>query len=182
MKSDFFSRVGARRAGWENMSKLELKIVDAKMITVSSTLYRAVRSFAESSVKAKYLWNTGIHLRGAIDSVVFEKTGKWRLVVSKVEGKMEAWLEAPYLSYIKFNYDTAEVEIVDKAGIITIREPLEIMRSYLVPDKDLPFSGPLSLAKIVDKMELYVMAAQSHLDECAGKELHEETEEAEAKE
>jgi hypothetical protein len=157
------------------MSKLELKIVDARIITVSSTLYRTLRSFAESSVKAKYLWNTGIHLRGAIDSVVFEKTGKWRLVVSMVEGKIEAWLEAPNLSCVKFNYDA--VEIVDKAGIITIKEPLEVMRSYLVPDKELPFASPLSLAKILDKMEMYIMAAQNHIAECTLTLMHEEVRE-----
>jgi hypothetical protein len=162
------------------MSKLELKIVDARIIRVSTALYRTLTSFAASSLKAKYLWNVGIHLhdRGE-DSVVFEKTGKWRLVVSMVEGKIEALLEAP-LSCVKFNYDGGVVEVMDKmAGVITIKEPLEIMRTYLIPDKELPFSGPLSLAKIVDKMEMYIMAAQSHIAECAVHEEAEAKEEAE---
>jgi hypothetical protein len=155
---------------------MSIKVVDAKVIRVSTALYRATRSFLESSLKDKYLWNTGIHL---LDKVIFEKTGKWRLVISSAENKMEALLEAPNSSCIKY-YDSSVVEVIDAVSFLRIdaREaPLELERTFLAPDKDMPFAGPIRVADIVAKMELYLMAAKNHLDECAL--VHEE---AEAKE
>jgi hypothetical protein len=147
---------------------MSIKVVDAKVVRVSTALYRALSSFAASSLKERYLWNVGVHL---LDKVIFEKTGKWRLVISS----MEALLEAPNSSCIKYNYNDGAVEIVDKmTGVITTKEPVEIIRTYLAPDRELPFSGPLSLEKILDKMELYYEAARNHIAECM--ELHEEAE------
>jgi len=51
---------------------------EAKIIEVTPDLYRAVRSFVESSTKPKYSWNTGIK---SGNTIMFIKPNKWELTV-----------------------------------------------------------------------------------------------------
>jgi hypothetical protein len=165
------------------------KVVDANVVTISAPLYRALKSFVYSSLKATYVWNTGVHLHRKFgewsweDVVAFRKTGKWTLrYVERVEqnppsepAKSEQYmvLETPR-AFIKYN--GVCVNVVDPVATITIdafKNPVELERTFLAPDKDLPFSGPLSLVEVIEKMELYFEAARRHVEECARKEAAE---------
>jgi hypothetical protein len=171
------------------------KVVDANVVKVSTSLYRAVESFAYSSLKTAYLWNIGIHLHRKFgewsweDTVIFKKSGKWTLwYVSRVEqnppseaAKSENYvvLETPNLrSHIK--YDGVRVEVVDPLTTFTIEDPIELERAFIAPDRDLPFAEPLSLAEVVEKMALYFEIAQRHIDECARRPTEEARAETEA--
>jgi hypothetical protein len=162
------------------------KVVDANTVKVSAQLYRVVKSFLNSSLKTIYLWNTGVHQYRRFgewsweDVVTFRKAGKWTLkYIDKVEqnppseAKSENYvvLETPNLrSHIKF--DGVRVEVVDPVVAFTIdahKNPVELERTLLVPDRDLPFAEPLSLAEVVEKMALYFETAQRHIEECARK-------------
>jgi hypothetical protein len=169
------------------------KVVDANVVRVSTSLYRAAESFAYSSLKTAYPWNIGVHLcrraRGKLgewsweDTVIFEKPGKWTLwYVERVEqnppseaARSENYvvLETPNLrSHIK--YDGARVEVADPAATFAIdayKDPIELERTFIAPDRDLPFAEPLSLARLVEKMALYFEAAAQHIKECARKEV-----------
>jgi hypothetical protein len=160
------------------------KVVDASIVKVSAPLYRALKSFLYSSLKTKYAWNTGVHIYKKLgewsweDTVTFRKTGKWTLrYVESVEqnppseSRSEQYivLETPR-ALIKYN--GVCVSVVDPVATIAIdafKNPTELERTFLAPDKDLPFSEPISLAEVIEKMELYFEAARRHVEECSKK-------------
>jgi hypothetical protein len=171
-------------------------VVDARIEKVTTRLYRALQSFAYSSMRTRYVWNVGIHLfkeRGEFsweDRVIFKKPGKWVVEVVQCvfqrppeDAKCETYVALTTgRGYIK--YDGVRVEVADPVASFQINayeNPVELERTYLVPERDLPFAEPLSLAEIVYKLAEYYDAAQRHIDEEVRAESARELEKAEAK-
>jgi hypothetical protein len=172
-------------------------VVDARVEKVSTRLYRALQSFLDSSEKTKYVWNVGVHLykeRGEFsweDRVIFKKPGKWIVEVvqyvyqrppEEKKGEAYAALVVPR-AHVKF--DGVRVEVADPICTFSIdayKDPLELERTYLVPERDLPFAEPLSLAEVVDKLTEYFEAAQRHIEEEVRAEAKSEAKPSEAAE
>jgi hypothetical protein len=163
-------------------------VIDARIEKVSTRLYRALQSFAYSSERTKYVWNVGVHLHeeGEFsweERVIFKKPGKW--IVEVVQYVYQRPPEEPAKSetyvaletgrgYVK--YDGVRVEVAGPICTFSIdayKDPLELERTYLVPERELPFAEPLSLAEIVDKLAKYYEAAQRHIREEARAEAKE---------
>jgi hypothetical protein len=151
-----------------------------------------LQSFVSSSKRTKYVWNVGVHLykeRGEFsweDRVIFKKPSKWIVEVVQYvyqkppeEKKSETYVALETgRGYVK--YDGVRVEVADPVNTFVIdayRDPVELERTYLVPERELPFAEPLSLAEIVDKLAEHYEAAQRHIEE----EVRTETKSSETK-
>jgi len=167
----------------------QVRVIDAKIVKVSPKLYRTLLSFVNSSLKAEYIWNTGVHLwerespHELHEQVIFEKPHKWILrVVYYTErtpegdrGVQYALLETPDASPC-IKSDGVRVEVMDKEASFTIdcyKEPVELQRTFILPSRPLPFAGPLPLARVIDRIAVYSEAAAGHIETCEAPEAAE---------
>jgi hypothetical protein len=160
------------------------QVVEAKDIKVSKRMYNMLRSFLESSMKKDYIWNVGVYRKeegreATEEAVTFDKDGKWTLVVKRV---IKRSTELPTLSsseqsvtlclhvapYIKVLSDV--VKIFDEEELEVPLDAVELKRTFFV-NPLVPFSYPIRLADVIDKMEVYRSAAEDFMVEKAREEL-----------
>jgi hypothetical protein len=134
-----------------------VEVKDATIINVSKSLYRTVDSFIGSSLKDKYPWNTGVHLK---DLIEFVKEERWELVLS-LENKIVKRV------VLRNYYTPVSIVVSDRVWINDTEVDREFDHSEIysvyVYNSDIPFSCPLSLKTVVQKMQVYIDAANKHL-------------------
>jgi hypothetical protein len=156
------------------------EVKEVRVIEVSKQLYRTVESFIASSNKEGYFWNTGFKLGNTVE---FVKPGKWVLTVSLYP---EIMLDQTYLScpielrsllgnvkvaicfgyYFRYeNYGISDVKAVMEIDDINLHENFEFsiayewdssLRTVAVYNKDVPYSYPILLFDIIDRINDFV--------------------------
>ena len=130
--------------------RIKKRVIEARVHSVPSAVYRTIRSFVESSPKEIYYWNTGIIVG---ENVIFEKRNKWKLVINSREKSVV--LEnrtAPVLILRKEN-DQWKVMIEGVPEVF----PLEVnvlRANYIV--SDVPFARLIAFSEIFSKIEEFV--------------------------
>jgi len=152
----------------EEVIKKEVR--EAKVVEVPSAIYRAIRSFVESSGKQKYAWNTGINYG---DSVKFIKSEKWELEISLNAEIREDSYDCPirlkslnppgdcfHICFRKerdpvYNTPTISMYILPEYVKFESIDDLELHR-YVVYNENVPFARPITLHEIVQKINTFV--------------------------
>ena len=139
------------------MVKVKKEIVNSQLINVPKHLYNTLRSFVESSSKKDYPWNTGVRLN---DSVIFEKTGKWRLTIY-TDLERSGGTIAVLTSRNNTVFVVSELRdgrrVIELPAInvqVNLANDVELRRTMLIAD--VPFAVPISLAEVVNKLYEYV--------------------------
>jgi hypothetical protein len=137
------------------------RVVDATPLKVSRELYNTIRSFVESSTKDTYPHNTGVH-HG--DVVIFEKKGKWRLIVKVNEVELRRGILYTRLVMGAGRY---KLEVSDYGGTVAIEfssdNPSEIKSVVVVPSEPVPYSIPIPAEHLADKMMIYHFSVVEHI-------------------
>jgi hypothetical protein len=146
-----------------------------------------LRSFLESSMKKDYTWNVGVYRKEEREEekqkvtkeiVTFDKDEKWTLTIERVikrstelplsSSEQSVTLSLHIAPYIKLMTDV--VKIFDNEELEVPLDAVELKRTFFV-NPDVPFSYPIRLADIVDKMEIYRSTAEDFMVEKAREEL-----------
>jgi len=127
--------------------------VKPKALIVDKQTYNTIRSFVESSTKPIYTFNVGICEFLSVNGAVFEKRGKWRLVITP----RKAVLHNNRVSIHVYFDSSIEIDFGDQK--LTVRED-ELKEYGIVPDTKIPYMKPISLHDFVEKLMLYYEAAQ----------------------
>jgi len=126
------------------------KIIKPNFIKIPARAWRAIRSFLDSSLKDSYSWNVGVDIDG---TAVFTKHGKWELHTYKDSGiPVRELFTVDLVSLVKVR----GTRVIVGLDLLTadLSDP-NFHVHYLVPDGDVPFSYPIPLKDLVDKMLLY---------------------------
>jgi len=122
-----------------------------KYIKVPVSLYRAVRSFTESSVKPSYPHNQGIFLPKE-KVVVFTKPGKWIFGIFLPENIGSAVLKSWDRRYdIVYDYEENIIE-VNATRVLDDEKHF----AAIIPDAEVPFAIPVLLRDLIFKFERYI--------------------------
>jgi len=129
------------------------RIVEARIHSVPRTVYRVFRSFVESSPKEIYYWNTGV-LVG--NEVVFEKRGKWKLVISLKEKSVALEKRQRTALIIRRENGQWRMSIEGIPEVFPV-ETNVLYTNYIV--SDVPFARPIAFSEIIEKIEEFVVLA-----------------------
>jgi hypothetical protein len=152
----------------EEVIRKEVK--EAKVVEVPADLYRAIRSFVESSPKPKYPWNTGINYTNTIK---FVKPDKWELEIELKSEIREDLYGCPIrlkslnppgdCHHICFKiekdpiYNRPVINMYVLPELVKFENVDDIeLHKYVVYSKDVPFARPITLHEIVKRINHYV--------------------------
>lgn len=169
-----------------NSLKPKTKTELVRIIEVGSCLYRAVKSFVESSLKDAYPWRIGYQLG---NTIIWQKENKWRLTVFlditpvgefkslpvpgvymlrssqiPVFATLQPLQCNPSLSFVLLlNGDVAilapiSIPYKDKdKGILTYGLALARITPFaFAPESSVPFARPILIREIIDTVSQYV--------------------------
>jgi len=129
-----------------------VKVVRGEVYEVEPACYNVVRSFAESSEKDDYIWNTGIVLG---NKVIFKKPGKWTLVVLPEESRVELRGKRGIVFSVEVDMGLVRVKACDM--LFEVTDLAELLPIYFT--SNVPYSIPINLYDIVRKALTYKDAA-----------------------
>jgi len=152
----------------EEVIRKEVK--EAKVVEVPSAIYRAIRSFVESSGKQKYAWNTGINYG---DSVKFIKSEKWELEINLKAEIREDLYDCPIMlkslnppgdcHHICFKIEKDSIYNKPVINMYVLPEFVKFesvddieLHKYVIYSKDVPFARPITLHEVVKRINHYV--------------------------
>jgi hypothetical protein len=152
----------SKRGAGEEAESPAPKVIIPRIIRLPPKNYNTLRSFAESSLKPEYPWNTGV-LLPMTHVAVFIKRGKWQLNVDHQGG----WLMTK----------DGKLVLTTKGTTITVfynseAEDVE-PETYIIPEPPVEFYIPIRLLDIIDKIKKYQEALERVIPknevECYGK-------------
>jgi len=127
------------------------KVVKPSLLKIPARAWRAVRSFIDSSLKDSYPWNIGVDLDGV---AVFTKANRWVLRTWRDNsGIPHRSLELPDGTVVVSVDGDCIVSVINCCPV-SLSKP-EFHTYFLVPSEDVPFSYPIAVKDVVDKMLQY---------------------------
>ncbi len=137
-----------------NIVKIKKPVEEIEVIELPPKAYNVIRSFVESSEKEEYEWNKGIKLG---KEIIFEKRGKWRLVVREYT-----------LDEIRSLPSNTTVCVIDLENVLRVSIDKELSIRVTIDkyeftlDNKVAFTGnvlfarPILLSEIMRKISEYV--------------------------
>lgn len=145
--------------------------VSVRFVQVSSMTFRAVQSFMTSSLSKGAPWNVGVREGG---SIVFRKAGKW---VLRVDMDYAGGSKAPVCP-VRLEFPAVPTDprrlpggvrlcfhehgaflLLDRFRVNvggSLYNDLELVRTYIVPEVELPNVTPISVADLLYRIGYYV--------------------------
>jgi len=126
------------------------KVVEARVHNVPRAIYRTIRSFVESSPKVVYHWNIGVLVE---KEVIFEKCGKWRLIVDLKEKSIV--LEKQQRAALILRKENGQWRMSIEGVPEVFPVEINVLRAnYIV--SDVPFARLIAFNEIFSKIEEFV--------------------------
>lgn len=144
--------------------------ITPKYIKISTLTYRTIHSFIASSLDKKAPWNIPIKTP---DYTLYTKTGKWVLRVHNRITKEQCTVtlspsaviaKKPYLNELKICTEDKGIYMYIENHKIQINERLyndiELQRTFIIPDAELPKIIIISIADLLFKINYYFRLEQ----------------------
>ena len=133
--------------------RIKKRVIEARVHSVPSAVYRTIRSFVESSPKEIYYWNTGV---ATGNEVVFEKCGKWRLIVDLKEKSIVLEQRQRAAFILRREGEQWKITIEGIPEIFPVE--INVLRTNLIIS-DVPFARAIAFSEIFSKVEEFVEIA-----------------------